>query len=160
YDHKKMGITARGAWESVKRHFRELGHDTQTEDFTVVGIGDMSGDVFGNGMLLSEHIRLIAAFDHRHIFLDPDPDPAVSYAERRRLFELPRSSWADYNPELISPGGGVHPRSAKSIPITPQVRAALGIEDEVTKMTPAELMQAVLKAPVDLLWNGGIGTYV
>ncbi|SEP55533.1 NAD-glutamate dehydrogenase [Streptomyces radiopugnans] len=160
YDHKAMGITARGAWESVKRHFRELGHDTQTEDFTVVGIGDMSGDVFGNGMLLSEHIRLVAAFDHRHIFLDPDPDAATSYAERRRLFELPRSSWADYDTSLLSPGGGVHPRSAKSIPVSAQVRQALGIEGGVTKMTPAELMRAILKAPVDLLWNGGIGTYV
>ncbi|GAA2396213.1 NAD-glutamate dehydrogenase [Streptomyces glaucosporus] len=160
YDHKAMGITARGAWESVKRHFRELGHDTQTEDFTVVGIGDMSGDVFGNGMLLSEHIRLVAAFDHRHIFLDPDPDPAVSYAERRRLFELPRSSWADYDTSLLSPGGGIHPRSAKSIPVNAHVREALGIEDGVTKMTPAELMKAILRAPVDLLWNGGIGTYV
>ncbi|MET7934672.1 NAD-glutamate dehydrogenase [Streptomyces sp. NPDC005322] len=160
YDHKGMGITARGAWESVKRHFRELGHDTQTEDFTVVGVGDMSGDVFGNGMLLSEHIRLVAAFDHRHIFIDPNPDAATSYAERRRLFELPRSSWADYNTELISAGGGVHPRSAKAIPITPQVRAALGIETRVAKMTPADLMKAILKAPVDLLWNGGIGTYV
>ncbi|MDN3060245.1 NAD-glutamate dehydrogenase [Streptomyces sp. SRF1] len=160
YDHKGMGITARGAWESVKRHFRELGHDTQTQDFTVVGVGDMSGDVFGNGMLLSEHIRLVAAFDHRHIFLDPDPDAATSYAERRRLFELPRSSWADYNAELLSAGGGVHPRSAKAIPITPQVRAALGIAKRVTKMTPADLMKAILKAPVDLLWNGGIGTYV
>ncbi|MEV4195024.1 NAD-glutamate dehydrogenase domain-containing protein, partial [Streptomyces toxytricini] len=160
YDHKGMGITARGAWESVKRHFRELGHDTQTQDFTVVGVGDMSGDVFGNGMLLSEHIRLVAAFDHRHIFIDPNPDAAVSYAERRRLFELPRSSWADYNTELLSPGGGVHPRSAKSIPVNAQMREALGIEAGVTKMTPAELMQAVLHAPVDLLWNGGIGTYV
>ncbi|MEE1937837.1 NAD-glutamate dehydrogenase [Streptomyces sp. TRM 70361] len=160
YDHKAMGITARGAWESVKRHFRELGHDTQSEDFTVVGIGDMSGDVFGNGMLLSEHIKLVAAFDHRHIFLDPDPDPAASYAERRRLFELPRSSWADYDTSLLSPGGGVHPRSAKSVPLTPQVRRALGIEDGVTRMTPAELMRAILTAPVDLLWNGGIGTYV
>ncbi|MDP9609613.1 NAD-glutamate dehydrogenase [Streptomyces demainii] len=160
YDHKGMGITARGAWESVKRHFRELGHDTQTQDFTVVGVGDMSGDVFGNGMLLSEHIRLVAAFDHRHIFLDPDPDAATSYAERRRLFELPRSSWTDYNAELLSAGGGVHPRSAKAIPITPQVRAALGIAKRVTKMTPADLMKAILKAPVDLLWNGGIGTYV
>ena len=118
YDHKVMGITARGAWESVRRHFRELGLDTQSEDFTVVGVGDMSGDVFGNGMLLSEHIRLVAAFDHRHVFLDPDPDPATSYAERRRLFDLPRSSWADYDTTLISPGGGVHPRTAKSIPIT------------------------------------------
>ncbi|MYT13400.1 glutamate dehydrogenase [Streptomyces sp. SceaMP-e96] len=160
YDHKGMGITARGAWESVKRHFRELGVDTQSEDFTVVGVGDMSGDVFGNGMLLSEHIRLVAAFDHRHIFLDPNPDAATSYAERRRLFELPRSSWADYNTELLSQGGGIHPRSAKSIQINAQVRAALGIEAGVKKMTPADLMQAILKAPVDLLWNGGIGTYV
>ncbi|MFI6771273.1 NAD-glutamate dehydrogenase [Streptomyces sp. NPDC050355] len=160
YDHKGMGITARGAWESVKRHFRELGHDTQTQDFTVVGVGDMSGDVFGNGMLLSEHIRLVAAFDHRHIFLDPNPDAATSYAERRRLFELPRSSWADYHTELLSQGGGIHPRSAKSIPINAQVRAALGIEAGVKKMTPADLMRAILKAPVDLLWNGGIGTYV
>lgn len=160
YDHKGMGITARGAWESVKRHFRELGHDTQSEDFTAVGVGDMSGDVFGNGMLLSEHIRLVAAFDHRHIFLDPNPDAAVSYAERRRLFELPRSSWGDYNTALLSQGGGIHPRTAKSIPVNAQVRAALGIDAGVTKMTPAELMRAVLKAPVDLLWNGGIGTYV
>ncbi|WP_175407614.1 NAD-glutamate dehydrogenase [Streptomyces sp. TRM64462] len=160
YDHKGMGITARGAWESVKRHFRELGHDTQTQDFTVVGVGDMSGDVFGNGMLLSEHIRLVAAFDHRHIFIDPNPDAAVSYAERRRLFELPRSSWADYDTALLSPGGGVHPRSAKAIPVNAHVRAALGIEDGVTKLTPAELMKAILHAPVDLLWNGGIGTYV
>ncbi|NLU67390.1 NAD-glutamate dehydrogenase [Streptomyces sp. HNM0574] len=160
YDHKGMGITARGAWESVKRHFRELGHDTQTQDFTAVGVGDMSGDVFGNGMLLSEHIRLVAAFDHRHIFLDPNPDAATSYAERRRMFELPRSSWAEYDTSLISAGGGVHPRSAKSVPITPQVREALGIDEGVTKMTPAELMRAILRAPVDLLWNGGIGTYV
>ncbi|MFJ9550918.1 NAD-glutamate dehydrogenase [Streptomyces erythrochromogenes] len=160
YDHKGMGITARGAWESVKRHFRELGHDTQTQDFTVVGVGDMSGDVFGNGMLLSEHIRLVAAFDHRHIFIDPTPDAATSYAERRRLFELPRSSWADYDTSLISAGGGIHPRSAKAVPVTAQMRAALGIEAGVTKMTPADLMQAILKAPVDLVWNGGIGTYV
>ncbi|GGQ14233.1 MULTISPECIES: NAD-glutamate dehydrogenase [Streptomyces] len=160
YDHKGMGITARGAWESVKRHFRELGHDTQTQDFTVVGVGDMSGDVFGNGMLLSEHIRLVAAFDHRHIFIDPTPDAATSYAERRRLFELPRSSWADYDASLISAGGGIHPRSAKAVPVTAQMRAALGIEAGVTKMTPADLMQAILKAPVDLVWNGGIGTYV
>ncbi|WP_371671066.1 NAD-glutamate dehydrogenase [Streptomyces sp. NBC_00289] len=160
YDHKGMGITARGAWESVKRHFRELGVDTQTEDFTVVGIGDMSGDVFGNGMLLSEHIRLVAAFDHRHIFLDPTPDAAASYAERRRVFELPRSSWADYNSELISAGGGVFPRSAKAIPVNAHIRQALGIEDKVSKMTPADLMKAILRAPVDLLWNGGIGTYV
>ncbi|MEV4201136.1 NAD-glutamate dehydrogenase [Micromonospora globbae] len=160
YDHKKMGITARGAWESVKRHFRELGHDTQTQDFTVVGVGDMSGDVFGNGMLLSQHIRLVAAFDHRHIFLDPDPDAGISYAERKRLFELPRSSWEDYNPELISEGGGVYSRTAKSVPISPQVRARLGLEDDVTQMSPQELMRAILTAPVDLLWNGGIGTYV
>ncbi|MEU4358447.1 NAD-glutamate dehydrogenase [Streptomyces virginiae] len=160
YDHKGMGITARGAWESVKRHFRELGHDTQTQDFTVVGVGDMSGDVFGNGMLLSEHIRLVAAFDHRHIFIDPTPDAAVSYAERRRLFELPRSSWADYDTSLLSTGGGIHPRSAKSIPVNAHVREALGIETGVTKMTPADLMKAILQSPVDLLWNGGIGTYV
>ncbi|WP_125263238.1 NAD-glutamate dehydrogenase [Streptomyces alboflavus] len=160
YDHKGMGITARGAWESVKRHFRELGHDTQTEDFTAVGVGDMSGDVFGNGMLLSEHIRLVAAFDHRHIFIDPNPDAATSYAERRRLFELPRSSWADYNKELLSAGGGIFPRSAKAIQLNAHIRQALGIETGGAKMTPAELMQAILKAPVDLLWNGGIGTYV
>jgi glutamate dehydrogenase len=160
YDHKKMGITARGAWESVKRHFRDLGVDTQSQDFTVVGVGDMSGDVFGNGMLLSEHIRLVAAFDHRHIFVDPDPDAAVSFGERRRLFDLPRSSWADYDPKLISEGGGVWPRTAKSIPVSPQARAALGLADTVTALPPAELMRAILLAPVDLLWNGGIGTYV
>ncbi len=160
YDHKSMGITARGAWESVKRHFRELGRDTQSEDFTVVGVGDMSGDVFGNGMLLSEHIRLVAAFDHRHVFLDPAPDAAVSYAERRRLFDLPRSSWADYNQDLISEGGGIYPRSAKSIPVSPQVREVLGLGANVDRLTPAELMRAILTAPVDLLWNGGIGTYV
>ncbi|GAA4810547.1 NAD-glutamate dehydrogenase [Streptomyces ziwulingensis] len=160
YDHKGMGITARGAWESVKRHFRELGTDTQSEDFTVVGIGDMSGDVFGNGMLLSEHIRLVAAFDHRHIFIDPNPDPATSYAERRRVFELPRSSWADYDTALLSAGGGVFPRTAKAIPVNAHIREALGIEGKVSKMTPADLMRAILGAPVDLLWNGGIGTYV
>ncbi|MFI8308869.1 NAD-glutamate dehydrogenase [Streptomyces sp. NPDC085927] len=160
YDHKGMGITARGAWESVKRHFRELGVDTQTQDFTVVGIGDMSGDVFGNGMLLSEHIRLVAAFDHRHIFIDPTPDAAVGHAERRRLFELPRSSWEDYNTDLLSAGGGVFPRTAKSIPVNDRIREALGLDSGVTKMTPADLMKAILKAPVDLLWNGGIGTYV
>ncbi|PYC66481.1 NAD-glutamate dehydrogenase [Streptomyces tateyamensis] len=158
YDHKGMGITARGAWESVKRNFRELGVDTQAEDFTVVGIGDMSGDVFGNGMLLSEHIRLVAAFDHRHIFLDPNPEAASSFAERRRLFDLPRSSWDDYDKSLISAGGGVFPRTAKSIQLSAQVRAALGIE--AAKLTPAELMKAILQAPVDLFWNGGIGTYV
>ncbi|MEU1685852.1 NAD-glutamate dehydrogenase [Micromonospora sp. NPDC005707] len=160
YDHKKMGITARGAWESVKRHFRELGHDTQTQDFTVVGVGDMSGDVFGNGMLLSKHIRLVAAFDHRHIFLDPDPDAATSWDERKRLFDLPRSSWEDYNAELISAGGGIYPRTAKSLPVSPQVRAVLGLDDDVTQISPQELMKAILTAPVDLFWNGGIGTYV
>ena len=160
YDHKAMGITARGAWESVKRHFREMGVDTQTQDFTAVGVGDMSGDVFGNGMLLSEHIRLVAAFDHRHIFLDPDPVAATSYPERRRLFDLPRSSWADYDTTLISEGGGVYPRSAKSVPVSPQVAEALGLAKGVTTMTPADLMKAILLAPVDLLWNGGIGTYV
>ncbi|MEU5387790.1 NAD-glutamate dehydrogenase [Kitasatospora cineracea] len=158
YDHKGMGITARGAWESVKRNFRELGVDTQSEDFTVIGIGDMSGDVFGNGMLLSEHIRLVAAFDHRHIFLDPNPDAAASYAERRRLFDLPRSSWDDYDKSLISAGGGVYPRSAKAIQLSAQVRERLGID--AAKLTPAELMKAILQAPVDLFWNGGIGTYV
>src|SRR5664279_4192883 len=127
YDHKAMGITARGAWESVKRHFRELGLNTQTEDFTVVGVGDMSGDVFGNGVLLSEHIKLLAAFDHRHIFLDPNPDPAASFAERARMFALPRSSWDDYDHTLISSGGGIYPRTAKSVPISAEVRAALGI---------------------------------
>ncbi|PVG81570.1 NAD-glutamate dehydrogenase [Nocardioides gansuensis] len=160
YDHKAMGITARGAWVSVQRHFRERGIDCQAEDFTAVGIGDMSGDVFGNGMLCSEHIRLVAAFDHRDIFVDPDPDAATSYAERRRLFELPRSSWQDYDKGLISAGGGVWPRSAKSIPISDPMRRALGIAEGVTKLTPAELMRAILLAPVDLLWNGGIGTYV
>ncbi|GIJ34942.1 NAD-glutamate dehydrogenase [Micromonospora sediminimaris] len=160
YDHKKMGITARGAWESVKRHFREMGHDTQSQDFTVAGVGDMSGDVFGNGMLLSEHIRLVAAFDHRHIFLDPDPDAATSYAERKRLFDLPRSTWEDYNAELISAGGGIYPRTAKSVPVSPQVRAVLGLDDDVDQLSPQELMKAILTAPVDLFWNGGIGTYV
>ncbi|MER7071462.1 NAD-glutamate dehydrogenase [Terrabacter sp. NPDC000476] len=160
YDHKGMGITARGAWESVKRHFRELGVDTQSEEFTVVGVGDMSGDVFGNGMLLSEHIRLLAAFDHRHIFVDPDPDAAVSFAERRRMFDLPGSSWADYDESLISAGGGIFPRSAKSVPVSPQMVAALGLRANTKSMTPADLMRAILLAPVDLLWNGGIGTYV
>ncbi|HME49385.1 NAD-glutamate dehydrogenase [Mycobacterium sp.] len=160
YDHKAMGITAKGAWESVRRHFREMGVDTQTEDFTVVGIGDMSGDVFGNGMLLSRHIRLLAAFDHRHIFLDPDPDAATSWSERERLFKLPRSSWADYDASLISAGGGVFSREQKSIPLSPQVRRVLRIGDGVTDMTPPELIRAVLCAPVDLLFNGGIGTYV
>jgi glutamate dehydrogenase len=160
YDHKAMGITARGAWVSVERHFRERGIDCQREEFTAVGIGDMSGDVFGNGMLRSETTRLVAAFDHRDIFLDPDPDPATSYAERQRLFDLPRSSWQDYDTSLISEGGGVHSRSRKSIRLTPAVRSSLGIDDGVETMTPAELMRAILRAPVDLLWNGGIGTYV
>ncbi len=160
YDHKAMGITARGAWESVKHHFREIGVDTQSQDFSCVGIGDMSGDVFGNGMLLSEHLRLVAAFDHRHIFVDPDPDPAGSFAERKRLFELPRSSWADYDAASISEGGGVWPRTAKSIPISAGMRTCLGIEDGVTALSPVELIRAALLAPVDLLWNGGIGTYV
>ena len=160
YDHKAMGITAKGAWESVKRHFREMGVDTQSEDFTVVGIGDMGGDVFGNGMLLSTHIRLVAAFDHRHVFLDPNPDAASSWEERRRMFELPRSSWDDYDKSLISEGGGVYSREQKSIPITPQVRTALGIEDDVTELPPPELLRRILKAPVDLLFNGGIGTYI
>lgn len=158
YDHKKMGITARGAWESVKRHFRELEINIQQQDFTVVGIGDMSGDVFGNGMLYSKHIRLLAAFDHRHIFLDPNPDPLKSYEERLRLFNLPTSSWEDYNLQLISKGGGVYKRSSKSIPISPQVKKALAIE--ANALTPNELIRALLKAPVDLLFNGGIGTYV
>lgn len=160
YDHKAMGITAKGAWESVKRHFREVGVDTQTEDFTVVGVGDMSGDVFGNGMLLSKHIRLVAAFDHRHVFLDPNPDAATSWQERERMFALPRSSWDDYDRSLISEGGGVYSREHKSIPISPQVREALGLDDGVEEMTPPALMKAILQAPVDLFWNGGIGTYV
>jgi glutamate dehydrogenase len=158
YDHKKMGITARGAWESVKRHFRESGHDIASGDFTVVGIGDMAGDVFGNGMLLSRHIRLVGAFNHRHVFLDPSPDAKRSFAERERLFALPGSSWDDYDRDLISPGGGVFDRAAKSVPLAPEAREALGIEDESLK--PNELIQALLRAPVHLLWNGGIGTYV
>jgi glutamate dehydrogenase len=158
YDHKTMGITARGAWESVKRHFRELGTDIEQKDFTVAGIGDMSGDVFGNGMLLSRHIRLIGAFDHRHVFIDPDPDAESSFAERERLFRLPGSSWADYDPTLISAGGGVYPRTAKSIALSPEARTALRVDAE--SLTPNEVIRALLRAPVDLLWNGGIGTYV
>jgi glutamate dehydrogenase len=158
YDHKEMAITARGAWESVKRHFRDLGTDIQTTPFTVVGIGDMAGDVFGNGMLLSPQIRLLAAFNHMHIFIDPDPDPALSLDERRRLFSLPRSAWSDYDPALISGGGGVYSRSAKSIQISAEARAALGIEE--AELAPEQLISRILKAPVDLLWNGGIGTYV
>ena len=160
YDHKAMGITARGAWESVKRHFSEIDVDTQTEAFTVVGVGDMSGDVFGNGMLLSEHINLIAAFDHRHIFLDPNPDAAASFAERRRLFELPRSSWADYDASLISEGGGIYARHVKSIPVSEQVRVALGLPEGTVRLSPPELLRAILLAPADLLYNGGIGTYI
>lgn len=158
YDHKKIGITARGAWESVKRHFRELDIDTQKTDFTVVGIGDMAGDVFGNGMLQSRHIKLIGAFNHQHIFLDPNPDPEQSYNERLRLFNLPRSSWEDYDAKLISKGGGIFPRSSKFIPLSKEMRDVLGITK--TKLVPTELIRALLKAPVDLLFNGGIGTYV
>ena len=160
YDHKKMGITARGAWESVRWHFAALRLNPDTDDFTAVGIGDMSGDVFGNGMLLSRHVKLVAAFDHRHVFLDPDPDPAVSFAERQRLFDVPRSSWAEYDRALISAGGGVWPRSAKSVPISARARTALGLDDGVAALSPDELISAILRAPVDLLWNGGIGTWV
>jgi len=158
YDHKQMGITARGGWEAVKRHFLEMGRDIQSQPFRVVGIGDMSGDVFGNGMLLSNQIRLIAAFDHRHILIDPEPDPMVSFAERRRLFDLPRSSWDDYRRDLLSPGGAIYPRSAKSIMPSPEACQALAITPGAH--TPTTLIQAILRAPVDLLWNGGIGTYV
>ncbi|MCT7660505.1 NAD-glutamate dehydrogenase [Mycobacterium deserti] len=160
YDHKAMGITAKGAWEAVKRHFREMSVDTQSEDFTVVGVGDMSGDVFGNGMLLSKHIRLLAAFDHRHIFIDPDPDAARSWEERKRLFGLPRSSWEDYDSSLISEGGGVYSRQQKSISLSERARAALGIESGVEELTPPNLIKAILRAPADLLFNGGIGTYI
>ncbi len=158
YDHKKLGITARGAWESVKRHFRELDIDPERGTFTAIGIGDMSGDVFGNGMLLSDRMKLVAAFDHRHVFIDPAPDPAASFEERKRLFEMPSSSWDDYDRAGISEGGGVWPRSAKSIPLSPQIRAALGIDAE--RLMPNEVIRAILRAPVDLLWNGGVGTYV
>ncbi|WP_280455365.1 NAD-glutamate dehydrogenase [Nocardia brasiliensis] len=160
YDHKAMGITAKGAWESVRRHFAEMDLDVQTQDFTVVGIGDMSGDVFGNAMLLSDHIRLIAAFDHRHIFLDPNPDATRSFQERTRMFALPRSSWADYDATQISAGGGVFDRSAKGVPVSAEVRAVLGLDAEVTVLSPPEMIKAILRAPADLLWNGGIGTYV
>ncbi len=158
YDHKAMGITARGAWEAIKRHFRELGRDIQKEPFTVVGVGDMSGDVFGNGMLLSEQIRLVGAFNHLHVFVDPDPDPAVSHAERSRLFALPRSTWEDYDRSLLSPGGGVFSRRAKSIPLSPEMRERFGVSGE--EIRPDDLIRAMLRAEVDLLWNGGIGTYV
>jgi glutamate dehydrogenase len=158
FDHKTMGITARGAWESVKAHFRALGVDVAATPFTAVGIGDMSGDVFGNGMLLSRRLRLVAAFDHRHVFLDPDPDPEASYDERHRLFTLPRSSWDDYDRTVISAGGGVFARTLKAVPISEAVGAVLGIT--ASTLTPADLISAILRAPVDLLWNGGIGTYV
>ncbi|MBD1389670.1 NAD-glutamate dehydrogenase [Neiella sp. HB171785] len=157
YDHKKMGITAKGAWESVKRHFRELGIDCQTEQFTAIGVGDMAGDVFGNGMLLSPQTRLVAAFNHMHIFIDPEPDAASSYAERQRLFDLPRSSWEDYQTELLSEGGAIYSRAAKSITISEQAKVAL--DTRQSTFTPTELIQTILKAPVDLMWNGGIGTY-
>lgn len=158
YDHKKMGITARGAWESVKRHFRELGLDTQSQPFSVAGIGDMSGDVFGNGMLLSPQIKLVAAFNHLHIFIDPDPDPGAGFAERQRLFNLPASAWTDYDLSVLSPGGAIYSRRAKAITLSPEARQALGTDSET--VTPNELIQIILQAPVDLLWNGGIGTYV
>jgi glutamate dehydrogenase len=158
YDHKGMGITARGAWESVKLHFRELGLDTQSEAFSVIAVGDMAGDVFGNGMLLSEHIQMCAAFNHLHIFIDPEPDAARSWKERKRLFDLPRSSWTDYDSRLISEGGGIFPRSAKSITLTPQIQKLTGLKEKA--VTPTDLISALLKAPVDLIWNGGIGTYV
>ncbi|MDX1361394.1 MAG: NAD-glutamate dehydrogenase, partial [Pseudoalteromonas tetraodonis] len=158
YDHKKMGITARGAWESVKRHFREMDINCQTTDFTAVAIGDMAGDVFGNGMLLSKHIRLQVAFNHLHIFVDPNPDAATSYPERERLFNLPRSSWEDYNKELISSGGGVFSRAAKSITLSPEMKKMLGTKK--ASMTPNELIKASLMMEFDLLWNGGIGTYI
>ena len=158
YDHKKMAITARGGWECVKRHFREMGMDIQSQDFAVAGIGDMSGDVFGNAMLLSRHIRLVAAFNHQHVFLDPDPDAARSFAERERLFHLPRSTWEDYDRKAISRGGGVFPRSAKTIPLSAEARRLLGIDAPAA--APREVVRAILRLPVDLLWNGGIGTYV
>ncbi|MCU1645967.1 MAG: NAD-glutamate dehydrogenase [Nocardia sp.] len=160
YDHKAMGITAKGAWESVRRHFAEMGVDTQNQNFTTVGVGDMSGDVFGNGMLLSQHIRLVAAFDHRHIFLDPDPDAARSFQERQRMFALARSSWADYDTALISAGGGVWDRTVKAIPISSHARRALGLDNDITSLSPPDLIRAILLAPVQLLWNGGIGTYI
>jgi glutamate dehydrogenase len=158
FNHKELGVTARGAWVAVRRHFTELGLDPERDQLTAVGIGDMSGDVFGNGMLLSSTVRLVAAFDHRHIFLDPDPDPSVSFAERRRIAGMPASSWADYDRQLISAGGGVFPRSGRADTLSPEAQAVLGIE--APELSTDELVQAVLGAPVDLLWNGGIGTYV
>ncbi len=158
YDHKKMGITARGAWEAVKRHFREMDRDIQNEDFTAIGVGDMSGDVFGNGMLLSKHTRLIAAFDHRDIFIDPDPDPQASFAERKRLFDMGRSSWQDYDGKKLSKGGMIIPRSTKSVKLTPEAARAIGLDE--TAASPQKVMRAILRSDVDLLWFGGIGTYV
>jgi len=158
YDHKKMGITARGGWECVKRHFREIGIDSQSQPFTAIGIGDMAGDVFGNGMLRSPHTQLLAAFNHQHIFIDPNPDAAAGYAERKRLFRLPRSSWEDYNPKLLSKGGGVYSRNAKAIKLSPEAQAVLGVQRDT--FSPPDLIRAILTMPVDLLWNGGIGTYV
>ena len=160
YDHKKVGITARGAWECVKHHFANLRVDCQTEPFTVAAIGDMAGDVFGNGMLMSKVIKLVAAFNHAHIFVDPTPDVAATFAERDRLFKLSRSTWRDYNASLISKGGGIFDRGAKSIPLTPDMRTTLGIDGGVAALSGEEMMRAILKAPVDLLYNGGIGTYV
>jgi glutamate dehydrogenase len=157
YDHKAMGITARGAWEAVKRHFREMDVDIGKTPFNVVGVGDMSGDVFGNGMLRENTIRLLAAFDHRDIFVDPDPDPKKSFAERKRLFALPRSSWQDYDKALISKGGGVYPRTAKEIRLSAEARKVFGVGESVT---PQELMKAILRAQADLLFFGGIGTYI
>ncbi|HYQ49503.1 MAG TPA: NAD-glutamate dehydrogenase domain-containing protein, partial [Pseudomonas sp.] len=158
YDHKKMGITARGAWVGVQRHFRERGINVQQDPITVIGVGDMAGDVFGNGLLMSDKLQLVAAFNHLHIFIDPNPDPATSFVERQRLFDLPRSAWSDYNTSIMSEGGGIFPRSAKSIAISPQMKERFAIEAD--RLTPTELLHALLKAPVDLLWNGGIGTYV
>src|SRR5208282_6326698 len=157
YDHKKIGITARGAWESVKRHFREIDVDVAAAPFTVVGVGDMSGDVFGNGMLRERTIKLLAAFDHRDIFIDPDPDPERTFAERQRMFDLPRSSWQDFDKALISKGGGVYPRSAKGIRLSAQAQQLFGVGE---RLTPQELIRAILKAPVDLIFFGGIGTYI
>ena len=153
-----MGITARGAWVAVQRHFREVGMDIQKQDFTVVGVGDMGGDVFGNGMLLSEHIQLVAAFNHLHIFIDPNPDSAATFKERKRLFETPRTTWDDFDKSLMSKGGALYSRSAKSLKLTPQIKARFNIEKD--EVSPTELMTALLKSEVDLIWNGGIGTYV
>ncbi|WP_177434494.1 NAD-glutamate dehydrogenase domain-containing protein, partial [Pseudomonas sp. Sample_24] len=158
YDHKKMGITAKGAWVGVQRHFRERGINVQQDSITVVGVGDMAGDVFGNGLLMSDKLQLVAAFNHLHIFIDPNPNPATSFAERQRLFDLPRSAWSDYDTSIMSEGGGIFSRSAKSIAISPQMQERFDIKAD--KLTPTELLNALLKAPVDLLWNGGIGTYV